>query len=666
MDFPKNQFIRFTTGLLGVYFFFWVLLLALKGVFVWFNWRYLRVIGYSHIVYAFWEGLCFEAATLAYLLSPALLLFYTVAATKWRLLRRIVFIYLVALSLLLSLICLTDLQYFAEAGTHLTSQATAYLNLSIVPIISGAFILHPWLSSISLVACLTIMWLSMHVMHRMIDLSLPRDAPGFFKGCMLSLPVWLGLVVLAARGGVQGLPLNIGDCRISTNPYLNALCLDPAYSVLRSSFMPSKPEYQFYDNEFNIHIVRQLLLEDEQAAVWPEYPLLRSSVGIEQGNRKNVVIFILESWTARNVGVLGGSPKVTPFFDGIARQGAFFDHFYANGTRTQEGIFSTLCSFRDQPLVPVLHRPSSYLVHWRTLSQILAEVGYNTIFVHGRDLDFDQMSLFLKSIQFERIIDRRSFPPSAPRVGGSWPGYDDEEVMRRANEVFANEKSRPFLGVIYTMNTHTPFMTPTSHPLLFEPTNELNLFLNSLNYSDYTLKMFFELAKKEPYFKNTIFILVADHSRTEDTFNLADQHHIPFLIYAPGHVSSGVHHVISSQVDILPTVLALLRLKTLHSSWGQDILRIPEDRGFAVSIAGGEIQWHDRRYLLYDGLTAEHPLLCDLSVDPACEIDVWTQHLAIGESLKTKLRAYLSLSETLMYGDRVYPRESARVPQAQS
>ncbi len=276
------------------------------------------------------------------------------------------------------------------------------------------------------------------------------------------------------------------------------------------------------------------------------------------------------------------------------------------------------------------------------------------------------MSLFLKSIQFERIIDRRSFPPSAPRVGGSWPGYDDEEVMRRANEVFANEKSRPFLGVIYTMNTHTPFMTPTSHPLLFEPTNELNLFLNSLNYSDYTLKMFFELAKKEPYFKNTIFILVADHSRTEDTFNLADQHHIPFLIYAPGHVSSGVHHVISSQVDILPTVLALLRLKTLHSSWGQDILRIPEDRGFAVSIAGGEIQWHDRRYLLYDGLTAEHPLLCDLSVDPACEIDVWTQHLAVGESLKTKLRAYLSLSETLMYGDRVYPRESARVPQAQS
>src|SRR6266536_2829446 len=107
MDFPKNQFIRFTTGLLGVYFFFWVLLLALKGVFVWFNWRYLRVIGYSHIVYAFWEGLRFEAATLAYLLSPALLLFYKVAATKWRLLRRIVFIYLVALSLLLSLICLT-------------------------------------------------------------------------------------------------------------------------------------------------------------------------------------------------------------------------------------------------------------------------------------------------------------------------------------------------------------------------------------------------------------------------------------------------------------------------------------------------------------------------------------------------------------------------------
>lgn len=233
--------------------------------------------------------------------------------------------------------------------------------------------------------------------------------------------------------------------------------------------------------------------------------------------------------------------------------------------------------------------------------------------------------------------------------------------MRRAHQEFARENGRPFLGVIYTMNTHTPFMTPAGYPLLFEPANELERFLNSLNYSDYTLKLFFELAQKEPYFKNTIFIFAADHSRVEDTFNLADQHHIPFLIYAPGYVPPAIHHVVGSQLDILPTVLGLLRLKALHSSWGQDLLRISEDRGFAVSIAGGEIRWRGRHYLLDDGLTADPPLLCDLGVDPACQTDVWARQAATGAALKTKLRAHLSLSQTLMYGDRVYPRQSARV-----
>jgi glucan phosphoethanolaminetransferase (alkaline phosphatase superfamily) len=656
---------RFTTGLLGVYLFFWATLVALKVVFVWFNWHSLRAAGYSYIAYAFWKGFRFEAATLGYLLAPAVLLFHAVAATGWRVLNRILFIYLVGLSFLISIICLADLQYFAEAGTHLTSEATAYLNWSIAPIVSGAFALHPWLSSISLAACLGILWLSAYVMQQLIQFSLPGEAPHRLTVALLSFPVWVGLILLVGRGGVQRIPLSVGDCRISTNPYLNALCLDPGYSVLRSSFEPSKPQYQYHNEEFNVGIVRQKLLDVEPASEWPAYPMLRSSPGSEQGNRKNVVIFILEGWTARNVGILGGSPKATPFFDSIGRQGAFFDHFYANGTRTQAGIFSILSSFPDQPVTRVLHRPSAYRVRWRTLSEILAEVNYTTIFVHGRDLDFDQIGSFLKSIRFERIIDRRSFPPSAPRVKGSWPGYDDEEVMRRAHELFAQQAGQPFFGVIYTMNTHAPFMTPTSYPLLFEPTNDLNRFLNSLNYSDYTLKVFFELAKKEPYFKNTIFILVADHSRTEDTFNLADQHHIPFLIYAPGYVSAGIRHVVGSQVDILPTALDLLRLKTLHSSWGQDLLKIPEDRGFAVSIAGGDIRWHDRRYLIDDSLSAEHPLLCDLSVDPACQSDVWEQQMATGNALKTNLRAYLSLSQTLMYGDRVFPRQAARVARAQ-
>src|SRR5262249_3480724 len=183
--------------------------------------------------------------------------------------------------------------------------------------------------------------------------------------------------------------VRIGDCRISTNPYVNALCLDPVFSVLWSSMEPSRPEYHFSDEESNVRVVRRLLLEDEHEAVSRDYPLLRRSAGMELGNRKNIVLFILESWTARHVGVMGGRSDTTPFFDALAQRGALFDQFFANGLRTPEGMFSILCSFPNQPLRRILGRASSYLVRWRSLSEILAEVGYDTIFVHGRDLDFD-------------------------------------------------------------------------------------------------------------------------------------------------------------------------------------------------------------------------------------------------------------------------------------
>ncbi len=655
-----GSLLRFTIGFLGVTLFFWAILFAQKAVFIWFNWDGLRSSGSRSLAEGLAQGLRFEAVTLGYVLSPVLLLFYAIAFTGWRPLHWLLSAYAVVLALVTSLDGLADLQYFAEAGAHLTYEATSYLDLSLVPIVAGAFAQQPLLSSVSLVACLGVVWLTAALMRRLIRFSFPVENARSRLAVALAFPVWVLLIAIATRGGIQKFPVMIGDCRISASPYVNALCLDPMFSVLQSSVAPSKPEYQFHDEASNARVVRQLLgsgLTNSTTATARNYPVLRTSPGTERGNRKNVVIFVLESWTARHVGALGGRPDVTPFFDALTRQGAFFDHFFANGLRTPEGMFSILCSFPNQPRRRILGRESSYLVRWRPLSEVLAEVGYDTIFVHGRDLEFDQMNKFLKASRFERVIDRGSFPPTVRRSDSAWPGYNDEEVMRRAHQEFGHENGRPFLGVVYTMNTHQPFMTPEGYPLLVPPTSDLNRFLNALNYSDYTLRVFFEVARTDPYFANTVFILVADHSRTRDTFNLANQHHIPFLIYAPGFVPAGVHRVVGSQLDILPTVLGLLELKASHSSWGQDLLSLPEERGFAVSVAGGEIRWRDRRYLLADGLTGAPPLLCDLSVDPACRVDVRSAHRALADELQTKLRAFLSLSQTMMYRDRVHPRQ---------
>jgi hypothetical protein len=205
------------------------------------------------------------------------------------------------------------------------------------------------------------------------------------------------------------------------------------------------------------------------------------------------------------------------------------------------------------------------------------------------------------------------------------------------------------------MNTHAPFVTPDDFPLMFEPDTVSNRFLNALHYADHSLQVFFDLARKQPYFENTIFLFVADHARTRDGITLANQHHIPLLIYAPGYVAAGINPIVASQLDIMPTVLGLLNLSTTHASFGRD-LTSAQGPGFAMSVAGAETRWQQDGYLLNDTLSGSSQFLCNVVDDPQCENNLWEQLPQTGERLQAGLRSYVSLSQTLMFEDRVYPR----------
>lgn len=635
---------------------FVALMLGLKLAFLAFNWRPLRAAGWGWIGLALLKGLRFDAAAVGYLLLPASALYLVWGATRWRGARAGLLLYMVAATLAALLVGLVGLQYFEESGKHMTYEATAYLSLSAWPMVAGGFQLHPWLSSFSLAGCAGVALGSFVVFRRLLGnvrLDDSRRRPGWG---WLAAGTWPLALLVSIHGGEWGRPLHIGHASLSPDTYVNGLCLNPVYAAVQGAGSGSAPEYRFYDTASNVATVRGLVFHPEDKPIQDEYPLLRRSAGTPWGNRRNVVLFILESWTARDVGGLGGPPGVTPHFDELARQGAFFDRFYATGLRSSEGIFSCLSSFPNQPLKPIADRPQVFSVRWRSLAQILDDAGYDTVFLHGRSLSFDQMRNLLKFLSFRRLIERDDFPRHLRRARGAWPGYDDEEVMKRAHQVFVEERGRPFFGVIYTMNTHPPFMTPEHFPKLLEPTTAAHRFLNSLHYSDHTLKVFFDLARDAPYFTNTVFLFVADHSRTRDTFHFENQHHIPFLIYAPGHVTPGRRPVVGGQLDILPTVLGLLDLQTRHAAWGQDLLRTPEARGFAVSVSGNEVRWHDRRFLLHDGLTDQRAMLFDLERDPTCRTNVWSAFQSEGERLQRQLRAHLALSQTLLFNDRVYPR----------
>jgi len=651
-----RPFGRFLLGIVGIVLYFALIVLVLKIVFIIDNWPALRQAGGQAIGKALAEGARFDAAALTWLLAPALLLYYVAAVTKWRPLLFGLIAYMALLATLISLVYLADLQYFREAGKHFTYEVTVYLDNSILPVITGAFRLHPWLSWLSLLACAVVFFATWWVFRRWLKVCLLTDGrrrPAY----LLTLPVLVAIGLVAARGGWQPRPLHVGNSLISPSPQVDALCLSPLYSIMSTLALPSGRPIHFYDEKSNIGTVRKMLNLDETAPYSHKFPLLRTSPGTDRGNRKNVVLFLLESWSAKEIGCLGGKKHVTPVFDGLAQEGLLFTNFFANGVRTSEGICSILCSFPNPPGKPILHRPISHQTRWRPISQILAEVGYHNIFVHGRDLQFGETEPFLWSASFHEVIDRDDFPPSDSHAEYSWPGHSDEDVIRRADEEFAAEGDHPFFGVIYTMNTHPPFVTPDGFPLAFPPDSAANKYLNSLRYSDHSLGVFFKLAGSRPYFKNTVFIFVADHARTEDrSFNLSNQHHIPFMIYAPGYVRPGTGSIVGSQVDIFPTILGLLQLKATHAAWGQDLLQSPTNQGFAVCAVGNSLRWHDAKHVLADGLSSIPPLLFNTFDDPDCSADVGDRDPRTRDELKKELRAYISLSQTLLYQDRIYPR----------
>jgi phosphoglycerol transferase MdoB-like AlkP superfamily enzyme len=623
---------------------------ALQVAFIAAHWSNLSQEDARELVWALIVGLRFNIAVVAYLFIPTTLLYCaTLFVPRIRTVRYLFAAWVVASAGFISVLWLADIQYFQDAGKHFTYEAVQFLNLDLLPIVSAAFRLHPWFSSFSLLTCLAISLLTAGAVRwelRRLATPIPRGRLVMFWA------IFAVLLLIGTRGGLQGQPLSVGDSFISGSPYLNAVALNPIYSAFGTVLARSERSATF-EEAASIDTVRTILEFGAVSASSTRYPLLRESPGTSHGNGKNVVLFLLESWTGKDVGALGATFGVTPAFDRLARDAVLFSSFFATGIRSPEGIFSVLCSFPNQPFKPIMARPESKKTNWRCLSHILEEAGYHNLFVHGSDLRFDGLEAYLKTIHFRTLIDKRSFSQELDR--DVW-GVNDEAVMHRADEEFAKQRTKPFFGVIYTGNTHPPFTIPKTFPAVAPSTSDSNRYLNSLRYSDYSLETFFRLARSRPYFKNTVFVLVADHTRTRDSFTFENQHRIPLLIYEPDGHFVGVNPVVGSQLDILPTVLAFLDLKAKHSSWGRNLLRIPPDKGFAVSVVGTDLKWRDNNYLLVDNGTDSGALfLCDVHQDPECRRNVWERHEHEGKRLKAKLRSYISLSQALLSDNRVFP-----------
>ena len=369
---------------------------------------------------------------------------------------------------------------------------------------------------------------------------------------------------------------NPSDAAFSRSHLANQLALNStftlAYAFCSRNMMEKDPGtfYGRMDPREMLSRVRKSSGIAEKDCPDPSIPLLHHQQSSYPRLRPlNLVIILEESLGAEYVGCLGGLP-LTPNLDELSKEGVLFMNLYCTGTRTARAIEAVISGFLPTPGRSTVRLGLSQKDFF-TIADLLRRNGYCTEFIYGGDSRFDNMRGFFLGNGFQRVYDQDNY--NNPVFRGTW-GVSDEDLFAKANTIFRGHGDRPFFGLILSTSNHDPFEFPDGRITLYE--SPQNTRYNAMKYADYALGTFFKNAKKEAYYKNTLFLVIADHSTRLKGLDLIPlkKFHIPGLIIGPG-VRPEKYYNLTSQIDMPPTLLDLMGLSTDNPLIGRPLLSRP-------------------------------------------------------------------------------------------
>lgn len=387
--------------------------------------------------------------------------------------------------------------------------------------------------------------------------------------------LFLIVMFVGIRGRVQEKsPIQIGTAYFSDNSFLNKLGLNPVFTLMRSyldSFNKDNKELHLMDDQEAIEKVQHYLKIKN-----PEYssPIARKiQIDTIQNSKPNVVIIIMEGMSAAKMSRYGNNKNLTPFLDSLSYNSIYFENIYTAGKHTFNGVFSTLFSF------PALYRQHTMKnIHkYDGISSTLKNNGYTTTYFTTHDSQFDNVEGFLRANDFQNIISQSDYPLSEVKTTLGVPDdymfrYSIPEISKLAN------KNKPFFVTFMTASDHGPFYIPD----YFHPKNS-DIKDQIVEYADWSLHRFIQLASKEEWFDNTIFIFIADHGAPLNAiYDIPlNYFHSPLIFYAPKIFKSNKQYSnIGSQIDIYPTLMGILKQTYVNNTLGIDLIN--EKRKYAI------------------------------------------------------------------------------------
>ncbi|MDO8897819.1 MAG: sulfatase-like hydrolase/transferase [Bacteroidales bacterium] len=386
------------------------------------------------------------------------------------------------------------------------------------------------------------------------------------------------LTVVFARGGLQLKPISLIAAAKYTDSKNIPLLINTPFSIIKTFGSKALKEKNYFDeetlkNHFN-----------------PEHEILLQNIlpdSVSFANR-NVVIIILESLSRNYIGYYSGDGRnLTPFLDSILSKSITFEGF-ANGKRSIEALPSILAGI---PSLMNLDYPSSPYInnHLDGLGTLLKKNGYSTAFFHGGNNGSMGFDVFSKIAGFDAYYGRNEYANDKD-FDGQWGIYDEKFLQYTANQL--NRKQEPFAAGIFTLSSHHPYNLPPGFENAFPQAK--NKIEATFSYLDYSLKMFFETASSMPWFKNTVFIITADHtpegSHNSDDTDLWNLYAVPLAFYSPTFVQGLKSEQYGQHIDILPSVAALLNIDPPVFSFGRNLFDTAQS-SYAMNYLSGIYQF---------------------------------------------------------------------------
>ncbi len=394
----------------------------------------------------------------------------------------------------------------------------------------------------------------------------------YISRILILAPILL-VLFLGIRSSLGHRPVNISDALYSENRVINEITKNSLHSLGYAYYSNKKAEnniskYGKIDIKEAYKVASLAIGIDYKDEKKPFYREVKSKLASKK--QKNLVIFIQESMGAQFTGFIG-KQNFTPNLDNLAQDYLSFTNLYSNGTRSVRGLAALTSGTLPINGVEVIKRNKSQEGYF-TVASLLKPYGYKSSFIYGGEARFDNMKGWYLGNGFDEVIEQKDF--TNPIFTSTW-GVSDEDLVIKANEKFKSyyENNEKFVSVMFSSSNHMPFELPDGK-IEFEKNIPKTSVENAIKYADFAIGKFFELAKKEDYFKDTVFVVIADHNVRVygDQIVPIDMFQIPAVI-----VSSDIPHQIftnlTSQADVLATALDLIGIDLSYPILGNSIFK---------------------------------------------------------------------------------------------